>query len=140
MKKIKKTQGMGTGNALRILPGLLAAVLMALLLLCQVAVAQQGKHKEEMKKLEWPMRKVTIEKKSLIEVITTVGDSYAVSHYETMIIGVDGKQVSIRRMPVPCDAEVYFERKNGVRKARRIQITQVWPNATWQRTATRQPE
>ena len=85
-----------------------------------------------------PQASVTIEKKMLEAVVTTTGESYALSS-ETIIMGMDGKQVSIREMLVPCDAEITFFTEGGKRQAKRIHVKRVSSKNTWQWT-TRQPE
>lgn len=81
-----------------------------------------------------PMDRVTIEKKTLSEVITNAGREYTLSD-GTIIMGLDGQQVSIRKMLVPCDAEITYISRANVREAQRIQIKSVYPNARWQWTA-----
>ena len=76
-----------------------------------------------------PKVQVTIEKKSLKTVTTSIGDVYALFE-ETIIVGSDGKQLAIRKMPVPCKAELVYTTEKGVRKALRIGITSVSENAT----------
>lgn len=77
---------------------------------------------------------VTIAKKSLEKVTTNIGNTYALSR-ETIIVNLDGHQVSIRKMLVPCDAEVSYVMEHGVRQARRIKITSVANDASWQWTS-----
>jgi hypothetical protein len=76
---------------------------------------------------------ITIEKKSLDKIYTLSG-SFAISP-ETLIVGLDGKEVSIKKMLVPCDAEVSYAIENGVRKAYRIDIRRVVDGANWQWTS-----
>lgn len=76
-----------------------------------------------------PSEKVTIASKTLESVITQLGDTYAVTD-GTIIVGTDGQQVSIRRMPVPCDVEISYSTKNGVRQAERVKILRVSSGAT----------
>lgn len=78
---------------------------------------------------------VTIEKKSL-EHIFTVSGKFGISP-ETLIVGTDGKEVSIKKMLVPCDAEVSYSIENGGRVAHRIDIKRVADGASWQWTSER---
>lgn len=73
---------------------------------------------------------ITIEKKSL-QNIYTLGKRFAVNG-ETVIVGIDGKEITIKKMLVPCDAEVFFEIINGVRTARRVNVKRVAAGASWQ--------
>lgn len=93
-----------------------------------------SKGSEGQARVALPMDRVTIEKKTLSEVITNVGREYYLSD-ETIIVGLDGQQVSIRKMLVPCDAEITYTNKANVREAQRIQIKLVYPDARWQWTA-----
>jgi hypothetical protein len=81
-----------------------------------------------------PSKTVTIEKKMLGAVITNVGDRFQLSK-ETIITGLDGKQVSIRQMLVPCDAEIIYETKQGARIAQRIKMLSVHSDSRWQWSA-----
>jgi hypothetical protein len=85
-----------------------------------------------------PMDRVSIEKKMIDAVVTNVGEVYELDE-QTIITGMDGKQVSIRKMLVPCEAEVTYDTKQGKRIARRIRITRVHDKARWQWGA-RRPE
>jgi hypothetical protein len=76
---------------------------------------------------------VTIEKKSL-ERIYTLSGSFAISG-ETLIVGTDGKEVNIKKMLVPCDAEVQYSVENGGRMVHRIDIKRVADGASWQWTS-----
>jgi mRNA-degrading endonuclease YafQ of YafQ-DinJ toxin-antitoxin module len=78
-----------------------------------------------------PRKTVTIEEKMLEAVITNIGDRFQLSK-ETIITGLDGKQVSIRQMLVPCDAEIIYETKQGARIAQRIKMLRVESNSRWQ--------
>jgi len=78
---------------------------------------------------------VTIAKKGLEKITTNIGDTYALSK-ETIIVDLDGHQVSIRKMLVPCDAEVSYVIEQGVRRAQRIKITRISNDATWQWTSS----
>ena len=82
------------------------------------------------------MARVTIEKKVLEAVITNVGDRYRVSD-ETIITNPEGRQVSIREMLVPCDAEITYKTENGKRVAQRIKTTRLGSDTTWKWGADR---
>lgn len=79
--------------------------------------------------IQLPMQRVTIERKTLESVITNIGDRFALSD-ETIITGLDGQQVNIRKMLVPCEAEITYETKNGVRTAQRIKIISIASDAS----------
>lgn len=81
-----------------------------------------------------PVDQVTIEKKTLSEVITNTGREYALTT-GTIIVGLDGQQVSIRKMLVPCDAEITYSSKGNIREAARVQIKRVHSDASWQWTS-----
>jgi hypothetical protein len=98
------------------------------------ANASLGSEEEGAAAVQLPMDRVTIAKKSLEGVTTTIGQTYALSR-ATIIVGLDGHQVSIRKMLVPCDAEITYKTEQGVRRAQRITITQLGRNTTWQWTS-----
>jgi hypothetical protein len=79
--------------------------------------------------VQLPMHKVSIAKKTLESVISNSGDRYALSD-ETIITGLDGQQVNIRKMLVPCEAEITYETKNGLRTAQRIKIVSIARDAS----------
>lgn len=83
-----------------------------------------------------PVVTVSIDRKSTGSVTTTVGDTYEVGN-DTMIVHTDGHQVSIRKMLIPCEAQVTYSTENGVRKATRIDIKRVGDNPTWKWTSPR---
>ena len=76
-----------------------------------------------------PAVKATIVKKDLKTVTASTGAVYTLFE-ETIIVGADGKQLSIRKMPVPCSAELVYTTEKGLRKVMRIGITAVSENAT----------
>lgn len=80
-----------------------------------------------------PMAKVYIEKKFREAVVTVSGERYDLSS-ETIIVGLDGKQVSTRDMLFPCDAEITYERRSGARMAQRITILRIARDASWKWT------
>lgn len=114
-----------------------AAVMLLILTASQSALADRKrvpKGAEGQPLLTQPVDRVTINKKTLTEVITNSGDEYALST-GTIIVGLDGKQVSIRKMLVPCDAEITYTMESNRREATRIQITLVYSDASWQWTS-----
>jgi hypothetical protein len=76
-----------------------------------------------------PVAEMTIAKKTEKRVISNMGDSYALSQ-GTIIVGQDGRQVRLEKMPVPCEAKVTYKIMQGVRYAFRIQILWVGSDAT----------
>jgi hypothetical protein len=78
-----------------------------------------------------PELKTVIAKKTLNAVTTNIGERYAIAD-ETIIVGLNGKQVSIREMLVPCEVEITYKTKKGVRTAERITMTSVGKDARWQ--------
>lgn len=83
-----------------------------------------------------PVAKVTIQKKVLEAVITNIGDRYRISD-ETIITNLDGKQVSIREMLVPCDAEITYKTEKGKRIAQRVKTIRLSRDNTWKWGADR---
>ncbi len=83
--------------------------------------------------MELVKEKITIEKKSKQKVVSKFGDAYAVSK-ATLILGVNGQQVSIYEMLVPCTAEITYRMKNGVKETHRIHMQHVLSNASNQLT------
>jgi hypothetical protein len=83
-----------------------------------------------------PLTTASIEKKTLEAVITTICERFKLSK-ETVITDLNGKQVSIRQMLVPCDAEITFETQNGVRVAQRIKMLRLGRDSRWQWDADR---
>ena len=115
---------------------LLILVIILMVVPVMTAVADPSGHDEEegAQKVLLLKNTVTIEKKKLEEVTTTIGETYALSR-QTIIVGLDGHQVSIRKMPEPCDAEISYVVDQGVYRAQRITITSVSDNSTWQWTS-----
>ena len=121
------------------LPALLALLLVALL--AAPVAADRDAHRakavlHEHTDTPLPVASVTIDRKSVSSVTTNVGDTYGVGS-DTMIVNTDGHQVSIRKMLIPCEAEVTYSTENGMRKATRIDIKQVGNNPTWHWSAAR---
>jgi hypothetical protein len=96
--------------------------------------SKQRKIAGEENMLQSPVTRVTIEKKMLTAVITSVGDAYAIDK-ETIISGADGKQIRIRLLPVPCEAEITYEEVHGKRLASRISVLRTNEKARRQWTA-----
>ncbi len=88
---------------------------------------------QESQQLNLSKIKVTIEKKSLQRIYTLSG-KFEISP-ETLIVGTDGKEVSIKKMLVPCDAEVSYAVEDGGRMAYRIDVIRVADGASWQWTS-----
>jgi len=93
----------------------------------RVIVADEGGRSE-------PIHRVSIKSKIRGAVITNGGQEYIVDS-ETIVVGMDGKQVKFRKMLVPCDAEVIYRDADGIRKACRITITRIHNNASWEWSA-----
>jgi hypothetical protein len=102
-------------------------ILMIFLMMVPVTAAvagpagRTGAHimaEEEGAQQELPMDTVTIAKKGLKKVTTNAGKTYTLSK-ATIIVGLDGHQVSIREMLVPCDAEISYVLEQGARRAQR---------------------
>lgn len=114
-----------------------AAVFLLILAAAPSATADRKpgwKGEEGQPRFALPVDEVTIEKKTLNEVITNTGREYALST-GTIIVDPDGQQVSIRKMLVPCEAEVTYSGSGNKREATRIQVKLVHSNASWQWTA-----
>lgn len=121
------------------LPALLALLLVVLLAVPVTADRDAHRAKgaiHERSDTPLPVVAVTIDRKSAGSVTTNVGDTYGVGS-DTMIVNPDGRQVSIRKMLIPCEAEVTYGTENGARKATRIDIKQVGNNPTWRWSAAR---
>jgi hypothetical protein len=119
---------------------LITTVAAVLLLMFAAAPSAMADGKRLAKDLEGqpyitqPVDRVTIEKKTLTEVITNAGQEYSISD-GTIIVGLDGHQISIRKMLVPCEAEITYSTDSSGREATRIQINLVYPDASWQWTS-----
>jgi hypothetical protein len=77
-----------------------------------------------------PTVKVTIQKKVIEAVITSVGDRFTISE-ETIITGMNGEQMSIRELLVPCDAEITYQTEKGKRVAQRIKTYRLNRSNSW---------
>ena len=73
--------------------------------------------------------KVDIDKKTPEVVISNVHDRFGVDD-GTLIIGLDGKQVSYREMLVPCTVTIDYAIEEGGNRAEMIKILRISPNAT----------
>lgn len=76
--------------------------------------------------------RVTVKKKSL-QHLFTAGWKFAVNK-ETLIVGTDGKEVSLKKMLVPCEVVVHYAVEKGGRTAKRVDIKRVLEGARWQWT------
>lgn len=79
-----------------------------------------------------PVVNVAIASKTAKSVTTHIGDRFSVSR-QTIIVGTDGRQVSIRNMLVPCDAELTYSDEAGspYPLAQLIKIKSIGNNPTW---------
>lgn len=77
-----------------------------------------------------PTVSVTLDKKTPEVVITNAGDRYTVSKQETIIVGLDGRQVDYIDLSVPCDAQVVYHPDDGGNQADLITVVRVSSNAT----------
>ena len=87
-------------------------------------------NQDEGQQLQLSTVNVAIQKKTLRRVYT-FGRSFVVNS-ETVILNTDGKEVSIKKMLVPCDAKVSYLAENGALTAKRIDIIRVASDASWQ--------
>ena len=90
-------------------------------------------NQEEGQTVQYSSLAVSIQKKSLKH-IYAYGRTFAVNP-ETVILGPDGKEVSLKKMLVPCDAEVMYLIEKGVSIAKRIDIKRIASDASWQWTS-----
>ena len=79
-----------------------------------------------------PVLNVSIVSKTANSVTTNIGDRFEVSQ-QTIIVGTDGRQVSIRKMLVPCEAELTYSTGNAATMplAQLIRIHSIGQNPTW---------
>ncbi len=79
-----------------------------------------------------PVINVAIASKTAGSVTTNTSDRYTVSE-QTIIVGTDGRQVSIRDMLVPCEAELTYSNETGFKDplAQLIKIKSIGRNPTW---------
>lgn len=120
------------------LPGVTFLCITAVIigLVVSPALSSPRKHRstivnqEEGQQQSFMKANVSIEKKSM-QHIFTLGKDYAINA-ETVIVGSDGKEIKLKKMLVPCDAEVLYLIENGVRTAKRINVKRVASDASWQ--------
>lgn len=79
-----------------------------------------------------PVLTVSIASKTANSVTTTSGDRFDVSQ-QTIIVGTDGRQVAIRKMLVPCEAELTYSTDDKTTRplAQLIRIQSIGRNPTW---------
>ncbi len=124
-------------NIRRQRPFILILALILIALITNIATADTAKKNPKPADGEGPqgaaasVATVVIAKKSLEHVVTIAGDRYTLSS-GSIITGLDGKQLSIRQMLVPCDAEITYEISKGVRVVQRIKVVRVVKDARWQ--------
>ena len=82
--------------------------------------------------VEPPSVNVTLDKKTPEVVITTGGQRYKILEQGTVIVGLDGQQVELADLSVPCDARIVYVIENGAREALLITMTSVSANASMQ--------
>jgi hypothetical protein len=70
---------------------------------------------------------VTIRDKAQEHIITNAG-RYTVGQ-QTLIIGMDGNEVTYQNLLVPCEVELTYVSRSGARIARRIDVIRVAPDA-----------
>ncbi len=116
------------------LPRLGLAVMLTLMLWAPGAVPAAGPTPDEVEAVhvELPKKSVTIDSKSPESVTTSTGDRFAVSK-QTIIVGLDGRQVSIRKFLVPCDAVVTYTSSGEFEYplAQMIRVQSVASDADW---------
>ncbi|RJQ81660.1 MAG: hypothetical protein C4519_08635 [Desulfobacteraceae bacterium] len=79
--------------------------------------------------IQLPLVKMMIHKKGLNQISDGAKKTFDVSE-QTIIVGMDGKEMDIREMLVPCEAQVAYFTENGVPHAQRIDIKKIDPNAS----------
>ncbi len=109
-------------------------VMLVAMLWAPGAVPAAGPSQDEVEavRVQLPETHVTIASKSPESVTTNTGDRFAVSK-QTIIVGLDGRQVSIRKFLVPCDAVVTYSSSTDVSYplAQMIRIQSVASDADW---------
>ena len=109
-------------------------VMLVLMVWAPGAVLAAGPSQDEVEavRVELPETHVTIASKSPESVTTSTGDRFAVSK-QTIIVGLDGRQVSIRKFLVPCDAVVTYSSSSDVPYplAQMIRVRSVASDADW---------
>jgi hypothetical protein len=127
------------GNIIKVIKMLVVALILVALPFTGLIAGASGKGRlaadqDDSRGIPLPKVKVIIEKKTLEAVITNIGDRYLLSD-ESIITGLDGKQVRIRKMLVPCEAEITYKTENGARVAQRIKMISISSNASWHWTS-----
>lgn len=79
-----------------------------------------------------PVLNVSIASKTANSVTTNAGDRFEVTQ-QTIIVGTDGRQVTIRKMLVPCEAALTYSTDDGTTLplAQLIRIHSIGQNPTW---------
>lgn len=77
------------------------------------------------------VNRVTIKEKRVDAVTTNTGRDYDVTE-ATIILNEDGEQIPIRKLMVPCQAEVTWDAERGKKKAKRIAVLRTGSKQTWQ--------
>lgn len=116
-----------------------AGLLTVMLIFSGVLMAEeQGQDEAGGYQAALPVVNVAIASKTAESVTTHIGDRYSVSQ-QTIIVGTDGRQVSIRNMLVPCDAELTYSDAAGspYPLAQLIKIKSIGNNPTWKYEGTR---
>ena len=102
-----------------------------LVVVLAVATVQTGWADQTQKERNGIVKTETTIKLKNYETITTVlGDRYKIND-ATMIIGMDGEQVHISQLLVPCDAEVMIQNGKWVHT---IKVLKIHQNASRQMT------
>lgn len=108
--------------------------LLSLMLLYPGTLIAEGQSEEGAGRYQkaLPVVSVTIASKTANSVTTNIGDRFEVSQ-QTIIVGTDGRQVSIRKMLVPCNAELTYSTDNRTTLplAQLIRIQNIGRNPTW---------
>ena len=112
-------------------PVFLAVVTAALLLTAFLtpALGDEIKGDASAPAVELARAKVTLAAKTRDFVETNIGDRWEITKHP-LIIGLNGKQVTLKALPVPCDVEIlYYPKAKGNQEAYRIDIKRIAPGA-----------
>jgi hypothetical protein len=106
--------------------------LLAFMLFNPAALMAEGQSEEDSRQQTLPVINVSITSKTATSVTTHNGDRFEVSQ-QTIIVGTDGRQVSIRKMFVPCEAELTYSTDDAAALplAQLIRIHTVGYNPSW---------
>lgn len=74
-------------------------------------------------------QQVTIAKKTAEMVMSTIGERYQISE-GTLIIGLEGEQVSIGKLLVPCDVKLTYEINTDGRLVHRMVVLNIHEGAS----------